>query len=328
MFPRIVFAPLKPIPVLMALCLSLPIPALAEHDCVPYQPTQAGGSFDDTWSDPGDHDEYSFTVPDDPAGGYVTVEFSTPAPVRPWLNLTVEQGGAAISSGGTTDANPHEITVVFEVAASQTYWLEVFEFLPAPIDDHPWPYQLSWSFTSRPDCYEPNNGTPNSWPAPEATARAIPLELVIEATSIAGHLEAGIAGGDAHNFDWYKFTLPSPTEISMGTLRVPSDQRIKLTLRDGTGLAKMATGNPDLGGLVQAGPTLLQAGTYYLEVYPFVRGLGYVRPSLGESIPSHFDQPYQLVVTAGPLDVECGFQPLFCDRFESGDTSFWSVTVP
>jgi hypothetical protein len=328
MYPKLALAVKMPVLILSALCLSLPIPALAQHDCIPYQPSDAGGDFDNDWSDPNDIDEYQFTVPNDPAGGYVTVEFRTAAPVRPWLNLTAEQGDAAISGGGTTDSNPHEISVVFEVAAGETYWLEVYEFVPAPINDHPWAYELSWTFTSRVDCYEPNNGTPASWPDPISTARAIPLEQVIVATSIAGHIDYTIPAGSAHNFDWYEVTLSSPTEISIGTLHVPSDQKIKLTMRDSSNSAVMGTGNPELGGLIQAGPTLLSAGTYYLEVYPFDRGLSDVRPSRGEPIPSHFDQPYHLVVTAQPLDVECGFMPLFCDGFESGDALEWSFFMP
>jgi len=315
------------VPIIAALCLLHIVPASAQHDCIPYEPTEAGGNFDNAWSDSEDRDEYQFTVPNDPAGGYVTIQFTTPAPVRPWLNLTYQQHGAAISSGGTSDGNPHEITVVFEVAASQTYWLEVFEFLSVPDEQHPWPYQLSWSFTSRPDCYEPNNGTPNSWPGPTATSREIPLEEIIEATSIAGHLAASIAGGDEHNYDWFDFTLASQTELSIGTLMVPTDQRIKMRLWDQNGTARMDTGNPELGGLAQAGPTTLSPGTYFLEVSPFVRGFGSARPSLGEPIPSHFDRSYQLVVTTEDLDVECGFRSLFCDGFESGDTARWAVTA-
>ncbi len=303
-------------------------PALAQHDCVPYTPTPASGNFDNNWSDSADHDVYQFTVPDDPAGGYVTVELTTTAPARPWLNVSYQQAGPAISSGGTTDANPQEITVVFEVAASQTYWLEVFEFQHPPEEDHPWPYQLSWTFTSRPDCYEPNDGVPNSWPAPTGTARLIPLEQVIEATSIAGHLGPGIAAGDAHNFDWYEIMLASSSEISIGTLQVPTDQAIKLRLWDSNGVVRLETGNPVVGRTIHAGPALLAPGSYYLETYPFVRGLGSVRTSPGQAVPSHFDRPYQLVVTTEPLGTGCGFYSVFCDDLETGDTTEWSSHVP
>ncbi|MEN8163222.1 MAG: hypothetical protein ABFS37_03755 [Acidobacteriota bacterium] len=320
---------LRPVSILLSLTTVLLLASTyagAQHDCVPYEPSTAQGSFDNTWSVPNEQDIYQFTVPSDPGGGYVTVTFSTIAPASPWLTLLVSGPPGSISSGGTNPAGEQDITVVFEVAPSQTYQVEVTEFLNAPVDDHPVPYQLSWSYTGRADCYEPNDGR-DIWPDPQSSAKEIPLETVIEAYALAGHIDNYVIVTDDNNYDWYDFTLNAPTEISVGTLQVPSDQKMRLRVFNEAGSMVMATDNPDLGGTVQAGPTLLAEGTYYLEAAPFDRGSSAVRPTAGQAIPDHFNTPYQLVVTAEPLD-PCGFQVVFCDDFETGNTDFWDLISP
>lgn len=306
--------------------LLIPAQAGAQHDCVPYEPSTAQGSFDDTWSEPGEQDIYQFTVPDDPGGGIVTVTFSTIAPSSPWLAVLVPGVPGSISAGSTTPAGEQSITVVFEAAPNQTYQIEATEFWSAPPEDHPVSYQLSWAFSGREDCYEPNDGR-FIWPDPQSTAKAIPLETVVEAFSLAGHIDNSVGTTDDNNYDWYDFTLPSPMEIWIGTLQVPSDQRMKLRVFNEAESVVIATSNPDLGGTIQAGPTLLPAGSYYLEAAPFERGSSAARPTSGEEIPDHFNTPYRLVVTAEPLQA-CGFQALFCDDFETGDTDLWDLASP
>ncbi len=304
------------------------VPTLGEtqHDCVPFTPSTAEGSFDNTWSVPGEQDSYQFTVPSDPGGGYVTINFNTEAPASPWLSVLVSAHPGSISNGGTDPAGQQTIVVVFEVAPGQTYDIEVSEWISAPIGDHPVSYQLSWTYTGKADCYEPNDGR-NIWPDPQASSKAIPLEQVIEAYGIAGHITNSIAPTHDNNYDWYDFTLAEPVEISLATLVVAADQRLRLRLFNEAHSEVMATPNPVLGGTVQTGPELLPAGTYYLEAAPFERGLSAARPSAGEAIPDHFNTPYKLVVTAEPIPA-CGYQSIFCDDFETGNVGLWSATNP
>lgn len=306
--------------------LLTPLSAESQHDCVPYVPSTASGSFDNTWAVPGEQDDYQFTVPADPGGGYVTIDFNTTAPSSPWLRVFVAGPPGSISSGGTNPAGQQQVVVVFEVAPGQTYDIEVSEWLPAPIEDHPVPYQLSWTFTGKADCYEPNDGR-DIWPDPQSSSKAIPLETVIEAFSLAGYITNFIVSTDDNNYDWYDFTLAAPTEISIATLRVPADQRLKLRLFDEAQSVVMESPNPVLGGTVQTGPELLAAGTYYLEAAPFDRGASVARPSAGEAVPDHFNAPYKLVVTAEPIP-SCGYQAVFCDDFETGDHGQWSSVIP
>lgn len=300
--------------------------AESQHDCVPYTPSMAEGSFDNTWSVPSEQDDYQFTVPSDPGGGYVTIEFSTTAPASPWMTVLVAGHPGSISSGGTNPPGGQQITVVFEVAPGQTYDIEVSEFLNAPIEDHPVSYQLSWTFTGKADCYEPNDGR-DIWPDPQAVSKAIPLEQVIEAYSLAGHITNSIVSTHDNNYDWYDVTLAASTNISLATLKVPADQKLKLRLFNEAQSVVMESSNPVLGGTIQVGPTLLPAGTYYLETLPFDRGASSARPSAGEPVPDHFNTSYKLVVTAQPIP-SCGYQAVFCDDFETGDSILWSSTNP
>jgi len=318
-------APFVGIAFLIALQL-VPARAESQHDCVPYTPSMADGSFDNTWSVPGEQDDYQFTVPSDPGGGYVTIEFSTTSPASPWMTVLVDGHPGSISSGGTNPPGGQQITVVFEVAPSETYDIEVTEWINAPIEDHPVSYQLSWVFTGKADCYEPNDGR-DIWPDPQSSSKAIPLEQVIEAYSLAGHITNSIVTTHDNNYDWYDFTLAAPAEISLATLKVPADQRFKLRLFNEAQSVVMASPNPVLGGTVQTGPELLASGTYYLEATPIERGASSARPSGGEPIPDHFNTSYKLVVTAQPIP-SCGYQAVFCDDFETGDSDQWSSTSP
>jgi len=303
-----------------------PLSAESQHDCVPYSPSTADGSFDNTWAVPGEQDEYQFTVPTDPGGGYVTINFDTTAPASPWLRVFVDAHPGSISSGGTDPAGQQQVVVVFEVAPGQTYDIEITEWIQAPIEDHPVSYQLSWTFTGKADCYEPNDGR-DIWPDPQSSSKAIPLETVIEAFSLAGHITNSIVPTHDNNYDWYDFTLAAPTEISFATLKVPADQRLKLRLFDESQSVVMEGSNPVPGGTVQSGPELLAVGTYYLETAPIDRGASVARPSEGEAIPDHFNTPYKLVVTAEAMP-SCGYQAVFCDDFETGDHGLWSSTIP
>lgn len=297
-------------------------PAQAQHDCVPYTPSTAGQTILGAWDAPGEKDIYQFTAPSDPGGGYVTVSIHSAAPSSPWLTILVPGPPGSISSGSTNPAGQQNIDVVFEVAPDQIYQIEATEFLNAPIEDHPVSYELSWDFTGRADCYEPNNGR-DIWPDPQSSSKEIPIDTVIEAYSLAGYVNNSITSVDDNNYDWYDFTLSEATEIWIGTVKSPADQKIKLRLFNDAQSNLLETPNPDLGGTTQAGPRLLPAGTYYLETAPFDRGASVARPLHGEPIPDHFGSTYQLIVSTQAFP-ECGFWSIFCDGFESSDISMWS----
>ncbi len=294
----------------------------AQHDCVPYTPTEAGATIDDAWQEPGDEDTFQFTVPSDPGGGYVILSINAAAPASPWLTVLVPGFAGSISSGGTDPAGQQNIEVIFEVAAGQTYEVRATEFWNAPVEDHPIPYQWSWTYIGRADCYEPNDGR-DIWPNPQAISREIPIDTVIEAYALAGFVKNSISSIDDNNYDWYDFTLTETTDIWIGTGQSPADQKIKLRLFNDAQSMLLETPNPVLGGTTQAGPRTLDPGTYYIEAVPFDRGSPVVRPLNGEPIPDHFNTTYQLVASSQGFPA-CGFWSIFCDGFESSDLGEWS----
>jgi len=319
---------------LLATCSLIAIAGILDaqwaHDCTPYVPTAAGGNFDGEWSTPNEFDDWQFTVPADPGGGYATVTLTTTAPTIPALSIDnfPDTGGGTISTGSAVaTADEQRIIDVFEVAAGESYNIRVNQYTAPPPAAHPVQYHIEWVYTGKADCYEPNDAQ-NIWPDPVAAARAIPLDEAIEAYGIAGYLDYFIGAGDANTYDWYSFNLAQPQTITIGTLVMPSDQGTGLRLFDQDGSQRLSTpaGLPP-GETAHMGPELLEAGEWYIEVHPNPRGLAEVRPLAGEAVPAHFDDPYWMIV-ATTYSPSCGIAFIFCDTFESGDTSLWSLASP
>ncbi len=320
-------------PVYAAFCLAFVAATLsAQHDCFPYPPSMAGAVVNDDWDEPFEIDQYQIDVPADAGGGYVVASLSSPEPSQPGMRIIPPSGLGVVAQTAPTQpisASPQTIEVAFEVDASTTFMVEIFESTVAPQAAHPIPYTWSWNFVSKVDCYEPNDGDPNNWPEPVPDARNIPLNQIHEAFGLAGHLDFSISWADAHNYDWYKFTLAVPTSVWAATAQVPNDQGIRLRIFDDDGLVAITGSTPAAGQTVAIGPELLEVGTYYLEILPVDRGLSNVATSEGEAIPDHFVTPYQFIVGIGSVIPPC-VDPrfIFCDDFETGDTSWWSLTIP
>ena len=280
--------------------------AHAQHECSSYEATEAGEVIESTWEQPFERDNYEFTVPADPGGGYVIARIETTPPSRAQMRIIPPSGQGVVTQAAPSfpGASPQILEVAFEVDADSTFNLEIFEDAVSSPDDFPVHYTWSWRFVSRIDCYEPNDGIPGDWPSPVANSRSVPLDEVLEAYSLAGHLTYAIPAFEAHNFDWYDFTLAAPTEIWLATLGVPADQSIRIRLFDSVG-AVVVDRVPATGETGVIGPTLLQPGTYYLDLHPEIRGEGGVTLSEGGLIPDHFEQRYRFIVsTADPVSAD------------------------
>ena len=289
--------------------------AQEQHDCVPYEPTEAGGNFSSNWETVNERDDWQITIPDDPGGGYVTATLATERQDLVTLfdiSTFPVWGGDFV--GGIADNPGPEIIAVFEAAAGQSYNIKTYLGVNAPLEDYPIDYSLDWVFTSKVDCYEPNDAETTRWPDPVDVAKAIPVDLAIKATSIVGYIQTGIKG--ARLFDWYKFTLNEPTEVIFGTFQVPKDVRTGLRLFNATGGFIQDAPVPDLAGsTTRSEKTELPAGTYYLEFFPVNPGERAVRPLDGEEIPDHFDTPYRFGI-ANKIDFDC-LGAIHCDGFET-----------
>ncbi len=278
--------------------LLLPTAAQAQEVCVPYEPTEAGQAIDGTWDAAFERDAYQLTVPEDAGGGYVIARIETGDPSRPHMRIIPPSGLGVVAQSAPSfpGPSPQVLEVAFEVDAGTTFDVEIFEDAVSSADDFPVSYSWSWAFFSRVDCYETNDGLPTDWPSPAANSKTVPVDEVVEAFSLAGHQSFGISAFDANNFDWYDFALDAPTQIWFATLAVPADQVLRVRLFDGGGMV-VTDEVPPVGETAQIGPTLLQPGTYYLEIHPEVRGEGQVTLSEGGTLPDHFDRPYQFIVS-------------------------------
>jgi hypothetical protein len=242
--------------------LLLAVAAQAQHDCFPYELTEAGEVINSTWAAQFERDNYQFTVPADPGGGYVIARIETTAPSRAQMRIIPPDGQGVVAQVAPSfpGPSPQVLEVAFEVDAGTTFDVEIFEDAVSQPADFPVPYKWSWTFVSRVDCYEANDGSPGNWPDPIAGSKTIPLDQVLEAYSLAGHQTFVISAFDAQNFDWYNFTLDEPTEVWLATLTTPLDQSIRVRLFGSDGLT-VVDQVPETGQTGLIGPTLLQPGT-------------------------------------------------------------------
>ena len=278
--------------------LLLAVAAQAQHDCVPYEPTEAGEVIDSTWAAQFERDNYDFTVPADSGGGYVIAFAETTAPSRPHMRIIPPSGQGVVAQVAPTfpdGLSYQKLEVAFEVDAGTTFTVELSEDAVSSPGAFPVPYKWGWTFVSRVDCYEANDGSPGNWPDPIAGSKTIPLDQVLEAYSLAGHQSFTISL-EAHAFDWYDFTLDEPTEVWLATLTSPLNQSIRVRLFGDDGLT-IVDQVPETGQTGLIGPRLLQPGTYYLDLHPEVRGDSAVVLSEGDTIPDHFDRPYHFIVS-------------------------------
>lgn len=269
----------------------------ALHECVPYAPSSAGADISGSWTASGAAGDVfeTITVPVDAGGGYVTVTLQAPAPVAPNLFVEVvpETSGSIGGVVGGNNADPHSLAFAFEVAPGRSYLLTlraantVGGSATFPVD-----YTADWSFTSRVDCYEPDNDTLD-------TAKAIPLDLQIEASFIAGYRDVNsILTGHPTTQDWYRFELTTARAIEVSLDSVPSNVRARLSLFSEAG-SQVGTVTADATGelvTLDFFGAELPAGWYTLRAnVPF----GVDRKanvSDGGAAPPHFGTNYQLTV--------------------------------
>ena len=117
------------------------------------------------------------------------------------------------------------------------------------------------------------------------------------------------------------------TTLWLATTQVPSDQRIRVRLFNAAGLTVADGPTPGFGENNVVGPVMVDPGTYYLDLHPGDNGPNTATLSEGGTIPDHFNTQYHFVVTTQEIST-CGFLAIFCDGFESEDTTLWSGTQP
>lgn len=262
------------------------------HECFPYGPTELSDSKPYKWEVPNQEDFIFLTTPGDPGGGYWMLEVSTDAPGNPRISIDPDPDapGAIITTSGETD-NLHKVKGQFQAYPDMSYSVRMESFLEPPA--YPWPFNVSYTFFSRVDCYEPNNTL--------STAKYIPRDETITAYAVAGHIDYFVASNAEHTNDWYKFRLEQDRKIRVRLTSSPSDIRMYIKLFNAAGEQLVTPETITSGGVTDNGtlfwietPSEVPTGTYYIQVYQHNAERKVVND---EPVPDHWDTPYTLMVT-------------------------------
>ena len=268
------------------------------HECFPYMPNDESNSATGAWAVPNEQDDFLnlLVTPSDPGGGYWEVSLATAAPAIPWLIIDNDiSSGGAISSGSAAGSSNEQVRKAsFLGYPGESYSLQVDPFFEGIIDQYPWEYNINYNFTSKEDCYEPNDVL--------ADAKAIPKDFEIEAFAIGGYRDYFVTAGAEQTFDWYKITVDTPSKVRVQLTQSPSDIRIDLRLFASETTAVSISTNVTSGGQFDNGRLIyiesnaeLEAGTYYIEVHPSNATRSIVND---EPKPDHWDTMYKLRATA------------------------------
>ncbi len=275
------------------------------HECVMYEPTPTTPvDISGSWTASGGAGDVlrTITVPADPGGGYVTVRLRSTASMRPELTAEVlpEASASIVLSGQTTadpaiNPDPTLVEAVFEVAPGRSYRLTLRGTNTAGAGiTYPQAFTASWSFSSRVDCYEPNDTI--------ETAKAIPMENPISASFIAGFRDSNsIQATSEPTLDFYRFELHAPTAVRITLSDVVATVRPRLTLYNAAGTTVgSAALAPAAGENAVLTSGTLPAGWYRVRTDVAQSPSAFRRSSLTSNtdteIPPHFLQNYTLVV--------------------------------
>ena len=116
------------------------------HECIPYRPTAVDGSLNGEWLTPEGQGSVSFTSPQDPGGGYWTVNLSCDLPAVPRLHITSGQDtGHIFSQTNNGEPDPQSITAIIEAGPSTGFTATAIEDSGALEDDHPINWTVSYA---------------------------------------------------------------------------------------------------------------------------------------------------------------------------------------
>ena len=238
-------------------------------------------------------DMVSFGGPDDeldslteslatPAGGYLEATFS-PGLARGALRVF---GSGKLDIFNTNEQDPEEpVSLAILVASDTTYSLTGTQALTANPDEYPFDAALNWTLTPIPDCWEPNN------------VREDASEIAL-GHPITGYINAGQRSGDEaleneEWLDWYRFDVPEPGALVIDMTQVPGDGLVRARFHDADGNQVGAVLEPnDPQSTFTDQVEIDEAGTYWLEINPFIRPTREVGDLDDAQIPSSWTTPY------------------------------------
>jgi len=258
--------------------------------CVAGESVGGGGGGGAQWESPNDvNPDESFSAPGDPSGGVVEVKLLGP-PAGPGLKVRI--GGGRGATADTVVDQGLQAKVAFEIGPGQQFFVNARSVRHAPIEEYPVSYQILWTYTGKPDCWEPNDSMDQ--------AKPVPLDEEVQAYFIAKR-DSNAHNHDQHD-DWYRFTLAGPDVVIVRLLAVPSDVQAGLGIYqpDGNRVRQVAAKGASAPGqtiVLEAGE--IPAGEYFLKASTASFAGGMAASEGDEPHPPHFGSPYIFRVETG-----------------------------
>ena len=246
-----------------------------------YQPTAAGGFIGNEWVKPNELKTEQIASPADPGGGIFLLRVESDE-VGPSIQVKVPGGLGTVVGDGDADGRTE---VAFETGPAQTFDVDIKAVNSPAASRFPIEYTLTYSFTPRLDCHEPNDVS--------SDAAVIQVDEDIDAYFLQKR------GSTNHNEDehddWYKFTLPTSSPLTLELISLPPDTAIKFSLHDAN-LNELDTWRQTQG--VTSGTLMipmLSAGEYFLSATSggFAEGGTWASADPPQVEPPHFATPYQ-----------------------------------
>ncbi|HET9930593.1 MAG TPA: hypothetical protein VFQ35_07895 [Polyangiaceae bacterium] len=255
--------------------------ATPNNDRTSATPFRLGTSYTACLQGPDDVDVYSFEIPQDSRGGYVTVSINEVGPDGDISvsAYTAADNGRFYKTGSNTEGAA--VYAYFTAKPGAKFYLPVTHYLDNPKSN---PYTLTVLYHQVPDVYEPNDL--------RNQAKQIAVGTPVEAYLFAGR-EYSTAIPDEDWLDWYKVDLVPGT---LNVLLSPGANDIdgNIVLYDPDGVQIATKGSNTEGSAVKLTEEITTAGTYYLKISP------YEAPQAeGDTatVRQYFRLPYTLTVT-------------------------------
>lgn len=203
-----------------------------------------------------------------------------------YLEYDIEEDSELLAiSQAETDELAH---IIVEAGGDQVYTAEL---IPESSATDTWPkdYLLTWSFTERVDCYEPNNT--------RDVAAVIGVDKVIRAYALAERSSDGTVYDDFT--DWYTFTTIEPgMRINLSP---PADLRMRYRLYDSFGELVESESGSTYGEWLETTLPAQPPGTYLLELAVLGTETQNIVDDPDDVIPAHFRETYTLSIEQGDL---------------------------
>ncbi len=224
-----------------------------------------------------------------PGGGYLQVTFD-PSLARGRIEVFGTDDDVLFS---TAEQVPESLVSLSGlVGEGASFRVEGQQALNANPDEYPFGWSLQWSVTPIPDCWEPN----------DTMAEAADIAL---GHPISGYANAGATVGNEALppeawLDWYRVEVPEPGTLNVDMMQVPADGLLRTRVYDSAGAQVGSIAEPNDAMPYVGSVELEAAGSYFVEVEPFLRPTLEVGDLDDGGLADSWTTPYVFALTLDP----------------------------